>query len=68
VCSVIKQGGYKQRHRCQFSWWCDGRSDRPVNRAAWKESQHLIKQGIANDPTNGALCYHAINVRLAWTK
>ena len=68
ACSVIKQGGYKQRHRCQFSWWCDGRSDRPVNRAAWKESQHLIKQGIANDPTNGALCYHAVNVRLVCTK
>ncbi len=71
VCSVIKQGGYKQRHRCQFSWWCDGRSDKPVNRAAWKESLHvakLIKQGFANDPTNGALWYHAVNVRPVWTK
>lgn len=43
VCSVIKQGVYKQRHRCQFSWWCDGRRDRPVNRAAWKESLHVAK-------------------------
>ena len=71
VCSVIKQGGYKKRHRCQFSWWCDGRSDEPVNRAAWKESLHvakLIKKGVANDPTNGSLWYHAISVSPSWAK
>lgn len=71
VCSVIKQGGYKKRHRCQFSWWCDGRSDQPVNRVAWKESLHvakMIKMGVANDPTNGALWYHAVSVMPAWAK
>lgn len=71
VCSVIKQGGYKKRHRCQFSWWCDGRSDKPVNRAAWKESLHvakMIKNGVANDPTNGALWYHAVSVSPVWAK
>ena len=24
ACSVIKQGGYRHRYRCQFTWWCDG--------------------------------------------
>jgi len=71
VCSVIKQGGYKKRHRCQFSWWCDGRSDQPMDSAAWKESLHvakMIKNGAANDPTNGALWYHAVSVRPVWAK
>ena len=35
VCEVVRQGamdGRKaQRNLCQFSWWCDGRSDRPVD-------------------------------------
>jgi N-acetylmuramoyl-L-alanine amidase len=71
VCSVIKQGGYKKRHRCQFSWWCDGRSDKPMDRAAWKESLHvakMIKTGVVNDPTNGALWYHAVSVSPSWAK
>ena len=29
ICAVVKQGGENRRYRCQFSWWCDGRSDRP---------------------------------------
>ena len=39
--------------------------------AAWKESLQvakLIKQGVANDPTNGSLWYHATSVRPVWTK
>lgn len=71
ICSVIKQGGYKKRHRCQFSWWCDGRSDKPQDKAAWKESLHvakMIKTGVVSDPTNGALWYHAISVSPSWSK
>ncbi|CAN0511496.1 unnamed protein product [Laminaria digitata] len=71
ICSVIKQGGYKRLHRCQFSWWCDGRSDTPRDRAAWKESLHvakMIKKGVINDPTNGALWYHALSVSPSWAK
>ena len=71
VCSVIKQGGYKKRHRCQFFWWCDGRSDKPLDRAAWKESLYvakMIKNGVANDPTNGALWCQAVSVSPVWAK
>ncbi len=28
VCGVVKQGG--ETPPCQFSWWCDGASDRPT--------------------------------------
>ena len=71
VCSVIRKGGYKRLHRRQFSWWCDGRSDRPRYMAAWKESLKVakqIKKGEINDPTNGALWYHATSVKPVWSK
>jgi len=68
VCDVVQQGG-EERHRCQFSWWCDGRSDRPRDRAALQQSLSLaqaIYRGCAVDPTQGALWFHATRVRPAW--
>lgn len=69
VCDVIKQGGEIRRHRCQFSWWCDGRSDKPRDLAAWRESlliALMIRRGAADDPTGGALWYHADSVQPSW--
>lgn len=62
ICQVVRQGGEEIRHRCQFSWWCDGRSDRPADPAAWDESRFIaaqILEGVTRDPTDGALWYHA---------
>lgn len=62
ICKVVKQGGQKPRHKCQFSWFCDGRSDRPRDLQAWKESRALARVvfwGYSDDPTGGALWYHA---------
>ena len=69
VCGVVKQGGADELHSCQFSWWCDGRSDTPRDADAWKHSQALAKRiywGLAPDPTNGALWYHAHYVAPEW--
>ena len=69
VCQVVRQGGERRRNRCQFSWWCDGRSDRPRNRAAWNSSveiAHEIIAGLSSDPTGGALWYHADYVQPYW--
>ncbi len=71
VCAVVRQGGEKVRNRCQFSWWCDGRSDRPRDRRAWKQSKAIatrIYWGFSEDMTEGALWYHAVYVRPAWRK
>ncbi len=69
VCGVVRQGGEIRRHRCQFSWWCDGKSDRPRDVAAWEESlllaRHILTGGSA-DPTAGALWYHADYVSPRW--
>ena len=69
VCKVIRQGGERVRHRCQFSWWCDGRSDRPRNSRKWqsiKSMAEAVYWGRSQDPTGGALWYHADYVSPYW--
>ena len=78
VCEVVKQGPkYKgsnvpDRHRCQFSWYCDGKDDMPKNEKAWKKAQdyaHLVLYNrIRIDVTEGATHYHATYVKPAWAK
>lgn len=71
VCEVVRQGGEWPRNRCQFSWWCDGRSDKPLDRASWTrswEAAYQVYWGYSEDPTDGALWYHADYVKPAWRK
>jgi spore germination cell wall hydrolase CwlJ-like protein len=78
VCEVVKQGPkYKGsdipvRHKCQFSWFCDGKSDLPKNEKAWKKAQDyaylVLYNRIAIDITEGATHYHADYVEPAWAK
>ena len=71
ICRVVQQGGEQVRHRCQFTWWCDGLSDRPRNLRQWKKSQALARTvywGDRPDPTGGALWYHADYVAPTWAQ
>jgi hypothetical protein len=71
VCEVVRQGGEEQRDKCQFSWWCDGRSDRPLDQVAWRESREIaweVLRGVTGDPTGGALWYHADYVLPSWSE
>lgn len=67
ICGVVKQGNDKPG--CQFSYWCDGKSDAPKPDAEWALSQQVAKEMMTNpppDPTGGALFYHATNVKAPW--
>ena len=71
ICGVIQQGGEVRRYRCQFSWWCDGRSDKPRHKRDWDLSNEIalnVYWGLSVDPTDGALWYHADYVSPAWRK
>lgn len=71
VCEVVRQGGESPRNHCQFSWWCDGRSDEPRDRGSWIrswEAAYRVFWGYSEDPTDGALWYHADYVKPAWRK
>ena len=68
VCKVVKQGGTR-RYKCQFSWYCDGRSDKEKNKASWQEMVWLAEKllnGSISDNTDGALFYHTSNVNPYW--
>ena len=70
ACKVVQQGGEKILHRCQFSWWCDGQPDRPMDQEAWVKSLRLawkVYFGVLEDTTGGALWYHATYVKPYWS-
>lgn len=73
VCDVVKEGQYVNGHpvknKCQFSWWCDGKSDKPKDTVRWGEALNLasaIAQTQHFDITEGALYYHATHVEPYW--
>ena len=71
VCKVVKQGYRKGRHRCQFSWYCDGLSDKPRNEKAFVKSQEnaqIILNGWFGTFMDGATHYHADYVMPSWSK
>jgi N-acetylmuramoyl-L-alanine amidase len=77
VCAVVRQGFYYNqspiKNKCQFSWWCDGKSDKPKDKASWQEIQILadkIYTGFFDgiDIVKGATHYHANYVKPYWAK
>jgi spore germination cell wall hydrolase CwlJ-like protein len=70
VCGVIQQGG-KGRRGCQFSWYCDRRSNAPREGRAWDQALALSRKVLTErtaDPTAGALYYHASYVKPRWSR
>lgn len=69
ICAVVKQGNEARLHRCQFSWWCDGKDDIPNEAMAWHNAQQVARlflSGVYQDPTEDALWYHADYVSPDW--
>jgi spore germination cell wall hydrolase CwlJ-like protein len=84
VCEVVEQGPVREswkkdgtmypiRYKCQFSWFCDGKSDTPRNIEEYKELLNFSLTMLSNtyilvDITDGALFYHADYVKPSWAK
>lgn len=67
ICAVIRDGG--ESAPCQFSWWCDGRSDVAHNRSEYDRAVKVargILSGDIADPTNGANMFHNRSASPAW--
>ena len=59
------------RGQCQFSWFCDGKSDEPKDSKTWLEAIRIADTMMYNnhiDITDGALWYHAYYVQPYWSK
>ena len=77
ICGVVYQGYYLNnnpiKHKCQFSWWCDGKSDKPKELQSWNYALMLARhmhEGIFDniDVVKDATHYHAVYVKPYWTK
>ena len=78
ICDVVYQGYTKInwkgnevpiRNKCQFSWYCDGLSDEPVDSKTWAKSliiAEMVLTSIHPDITEGALWYHADYILPYW--
>tara|TARA_B110001454_G_C12684891_1_gene419746 strand:+ start:543 stop:1082 length:540 start_codon:yes stop_codon:yes gene_type:complete len=88
ICKVIHQArrysnGKLKKHMCHFSWYCDGKSDIPRDRIAWKVSKTIaramLKQSGVHikhfgmkwnmeDFLNGSTHYHRRDVNPYWNQ
>jgi len=85
ICGVVKQGHHSKwwkeqhdkdvpiRHRCHFSWYCDGLSDKIRDKEAYIQAQKIAKNVLiisdaGIDPTGGATHYHTKAVNPEWNK
>ena len=78
ICDVVYQSRWRinwkgeevpVRNKCQFSWFCDGKSDEPVDSKTWIESMLIARrviEGEWSDVTEGATHYHADSVLPYW--
>lgn len=78
ICTVVKQtkfypSGNIDLHDCQFSWYCDGKSDVPLEKEkdVYEESFRLAVKLLENRPmdfTEGAVHYHSDKVVPYWAE
>lgn len=76
ICGVVYQAkmweGHPVRDKCQFSWYCDGKSDTPQETDAWYRSLmiavNIVHQNKFRGLTEGATHYHTDYVNPKWNK
>ena len=84
VCGVVYEAQlskwYKEKmdkevplkHKCQFSWYCDGKADIITDVQSYKIALAVAHQVLSkytmHDVTDGALFYHAYYVKPRWAR
>ena len=74
VCDVVYQGLYYESghpiiHKCQFSWYCDGKDDTPTDEVAYRYAEdvaEMVVMGNTYSHLDGATHYHTTQVAPAW--
>tara|TARA_R110000824_G_scaffold11981_2_gene52700 strand:- start:1422 stop:1835 length:414 start_codon:yes stop_codon:yes gene_type:complete len=75
VCEVVMQtskyraSGHPKLNSCQFSFFCDGKSDIPTDMDAYRWSQHValgVLYGGFSNPVEKATHYHTVYVSPKW--
>ena len=82
ICGVVYQARWREnwkgeqvpiRHQCQFSWFCDGKSDDiPIGSENWVKAQMISWEMMTDSKfrgiTEGSTHYHATFVNPSWNK
>ena len=70
VCNVIAQGAHR-RHKCQFSYNCDGQPEHITEPRAYAMAVKLAREVLSNEDrplTSGATHYHTVAVSPRWSR
>jgi len=68
ICEVVKQG--HEQGACQFSWWCDGRSDVAEEDKPYAIAKEIARKALNRqlpDRTGGAMYFHQQKVKPGWS-
>lgn len=68
LCGVVKQG--QEQGACQFSWWCDGRSDDATEPESWSHAREIARKALnrqLRDRTGGAMYFHNRGLAPHWS-
>jgi len=69
ICGVVKQG--QEEGACQFSWWCDGRSDDATEEEPYSHAKEIARKALnrqLRDRTGGALYFHNRKLAPKWSR
>jgi len=68
ICEVVMEG--QEQGDCQFSWWCDGRSDNAKEDESYAKAKEIARKALnrqLKDRTFGALYFHHHTVSPSWS-
>jgi spore germination cell wall hydrolase CwlJ-like protein len=68
ICEVVMQG--REQGACQFSWWCDGRSDDAEEDKSYAIAKEIARKALNRqlaDRTGGAMYFHQRKVTPSWS-
>jgi len=69
ICQVVMQG--REQGACQFSWWCDGRSDDANEDKSYAIAKEIARKALnrqLTDRTGGALYFLQRKTTTNWSK
>lgn len=72
VCEVVQEGGDSRRHRCQFSYYCDGKDevmrDMRAKDRATRVAESVLYGGVRDADLMGVTHYHADYANPYWRR
>lgn len=69
VCEVVKEDRGPKSYDCQFSFYCDGKPEKPGDILAWSTAKDIANATLDGEVMgHGATYFHATNVNPSWAK